>query len=137
MTVGRTLRGEFDPSNPVRSFLDTVRRVVTQPAAFFAGLPRQGALTIPLIFALVCFLINAVFSGILELAGVEVNHWFLRVAEEGNFFERFVEFVGTLVLTPILGGIGVLIGAGILQLLTRLIVGPQNAGYRASFRVTA
>src|SRR3954470_21448730 len=137
MTTGRTPRGEFDPSNPVRSFPDTVRRVLTRPASFFAGLPRRGPLTNPLIFALICFLIYAVFSGVLELAGVEVNQWFMRVAEERNIFERSVEFVGTLVLTPILGGIGVFVGAGILQLLTRLIVGSQNAGYRASFRITA
>src|ERR671917_43751 len=92
MVVGRTTGGDFEPSAPLNSFVDTVRRVVTQPTSFFRGLPRQGNFANPLIFALICFVINAIFTGLLELAGVGP---------------------------------------------TRLIVGANNSGYRASFRVAS
>jgi hypothetical protein len=110
---------------------------VTQPTSFFRGLPRQGTVANPLIFALICFVINAIFTGLLELAGIGASRWFVRVAEEGNIFERIIDFLGTLVFTPTAGVIGVFIGAAILQLLTQLIVGANNSGYRATFRVTS
>lgn len=137
MAMGRTTGGDFDRSAPLNSFVDTVRRVVTQPTSFFRGLPRQGNFANPLIFALICFVINAFFAGLLELAGVGASRWFARVAEGRNILERLIDFLGNLVFTPILGVIGIFIGAAILQLLTQLIVGANNSGYRATFRVTA
>lgn len=137
MAVGRTTGGDFEPSAPLNSFVDTVRRVVTQPTSFFRGLPRQGNFANPLIFALICFVINAILTGLLELAGVGASRWFVRVADGRNIFERVIDFLGTLVFTPIAGVIGIFIGAAILQLLTRLIVGANNSGYRASFRVAS
>jgi hypothetical protein len=49
---------DYNLSDPVNSFVDVVRRVVFQPAAFFAGLPRQGSLLNPLVFALICIEIS-------------------------------------------------------------------------------
>ena len=43
--------GDYDLSDPVGGFADVVRRVVLQPQPFFAGLPRQGGLLGPLVFA--------------------------------------------------------------------------------------
>ena len=47
------------------------------------------------------------------------------------------EFIGSVVLAPIGGLIGVLIVAGVAHLLVRLIVGAANAGFGATFRVAA
>ena len=38
MGIGRRSGGDYDLSDPVGSFVDVVRRVVLQPAAFFATL---------------------------------------------------------------------------------------------------
>ena len=43
---------EFDPSNPLSSFVDVIRRIVLHPVVFFAGIPRRGGLSSPFIFAL-------------------------------------------------------------------------------------
>src|SRR5215212_4029443 len=70
MGVRRTSGADYDLSNPVESFADVVRRVVLQPVAFFAGLPRRGSFLNPLIFALICTEVSAILGGILRLAGV-------------------------------------------------------------------
>ena len=43
MGVGRSASGgEYNLSDPLGSFVDVVRRVVLQPAQFFAAMPRSG-----------------------------------------------------------------------------------------------
>jgi hypothetical protein len=42
-----------------------------------------------------------------------------------------------LILTPIFTVIILLIWAGVLHLLVRFLVGPQNAGFEATFRVSS
>jgi hypothetical protein len=49
-----TSGGDYDLSDPVNSFAEVVKRVVLQPSAFFARLPRQGGFLNPLVFALIC-----------------------------------------------------------------------------------
>ena len=70
MGVGRRSGGDYDLSDPVGSFVDVVRRVVLQPAAFFAGLPRQGSLVNPLMFALICTEISVILVGLLTFVDV-------------------------------------------------------------------
>ena len=62
--------GDYDLSDPVGGFADVVRRVVLQPQAFFAGLPRQGSLLGPLVFALVCIEVSVLLVGLLTFLGV-------------------------------------------------------------------
>jgi hypothetical protein len=137
MGIRRTTSGgDYDLSNPVESFADVVRRVVLQPVGFFAGLPRRGSLLNPLVFALICTEIAAIFGGILSLAGAGgafVAGYGLQVPEN----QGFGEFIGSVVLAPIGGTIGVFVVAGIAHLLVRLVVGATNAGFRATFRVAA
>ena len=71
MGVGRSASGgDYDLSDPINSFVDVVRRVVFQPAAFFAGLPRQGILLNPLVFALICIEISVLLVGLLTFIEV-------------------------------------------------------------------
>jgi hypothetical protein len=65
-----TSGGDYDLSDPLNSFVDVVRRVVFQPSAFFAGLPRQGSLLSPLLFALVCTEISVLLVGLLTFLDV-------------------------------------------------------------------
>src|SRR5215210_2055478 len=136
MGVRRTSEGDYDLSNPVESFVDTVRRVVLQPVGFFASLPRRGSLLNPLVFALICTEISAILGGILRLAGVGerfVAGYGFQVPEN----QGIGEFIGSVILAPIGGAIGVFIVAGIAHLLVRLVVGATNAGFAATFRVVA
>jgi hypothetical protein len=136
MGIRRTSGADYDLSNPVESFADVVRRVVLQPVGFFAGLPRRGSLLNPLVFALICTEIAAILGGILSLAGVGgafVTGYGFQVPQN----QGLGEFIGSVVLAPIGGAIGVFVVAGIAHLLVRLVVGVTNAGFGATFRVAA
>lgn len=134
MGVRSTSGGDYDLSNPLQSFVDTVRRVVLQPVGFFAGLPRRGVLLSPLIFALICTEISAILGGVLRLAGVGEDFlagYGLQVPEN----QDFGEFVGSVIFAPIGGIIGVFVIAGIAHLLVILVVGTTRSGFGATFRV--
>jgi hypothetical protein len=120
----RTEGGDYDLSNPINSFIDVVRRLVFRPVSFFAGLPRRGNFINPLVFALICYEISAILGGLLGLAGGEPDR-------------GLGPFIVSLVVAPIGGAIGLLILAGILHLLVRLIVGVGNSGFGATFRAAS
>jgi hypothetical protein len=65
-----TQGGDYDLSDPVNGFVDIVRRVVLQPRAFFAGLPRQGSFLGPLVFALICIEVSVFLVGLLTFLDV-------------------------------------------------------------------
>jgi hypothetical protein len=114
--------GEFDYSDPVQSFINAVRNVVTAPADFFRSIRRQGDFVNPLIFAIICYEVSAILGGIIALA----------------FSSRgFGGFLASIIFAPIGAAIGLFIGAGILHLLVMLIVGSRNSGFEGTFRVGA
>ena len=118
--------GEFDYSDPVQSFINTVRTVVTAPVGFFRGIRREGDFVNPLIFAIICYEVSAILGGLLSLVGVSMG---------GT--RGFGSFLIGIILAPIGAAIGLFIGAGILHLLVMLIVGSRNAGFEGTFRVGA
>ena len=113
---------EFRYTDPVQTFIATVRSVVTTPAAFFRGILRQGDFVNPLIFALICYEVSAIIGGLLRLVGVGTDM-------------GFGSYLVSIILAPIFAAIGLFIGAGILHLLVMLIVGSRNAGFEGTFRV--
>jgi hypothetical protein len=130
--------GEFDLSNPINSFADVVKRVVLQPVRYFAGVPRSGSLLNPLVFALVCVVISAILSALLVLAGVQQNPGFNLNPQNAipTVFAPGSALLGIL-FAPIGGAIGLFVVAAIQQLLVRLIVGANNSGFDATFRVAS
>ena len=121
-TSGVAAGAEFRYTDPVQTFISTVRGVVLQPASFFGGILRRGDFINPLIFALICYEVSAILGGLIGLA----------------FGSRgFGGFVSGIILGAIAAAIGLFIGAGILHLLVMLIVGSRNGGYEATFRVFA
>ena len=116
--------GEFNYSDPVQSFINTVRNVVTAPVGFFRGIRREGDFVNPLIFAIICYEVSAILGGLLSLVGVSGSR-------------GFGAFLIGLILAPIGAAIGLFIGAGILHLLVMLIVGSRNSGFEGTFRVSA
>ncbi len=134
--ASRTTRpgGDYDLSDPVESFVDVVRRVVVQPAAFFAGLPRQGSLLNPLAFALICTEISVLLVGLLTFVGVPGGALWLFGAE-GD--QGLLEFLGGLVVTPIAATVGIFLTALVTHLLVVLVVGSGHSGFRATFRIVS
>jgi len=116
--------GEFNYQDPVQSFINAVRNVVTTPVGFFRGIRREGDFVNPLIFAIICYEVAAILGGLLSLVGV----WDTK---------GFGSFLVGIILAPIGAAIGLFIGAGILHLLVMLIVGSRNSGFESTFRVGA
>src|SRR3712207_3865334 len=130
----RAQGGDYDLSDPVGSFVDVVRRVAFRPAAFFAGLPRQGGLLGSLVFALVCIEVSAILVGLLTFLGVPggMTSLFGARGDQG-----FLAFLGGLVIAPIAGAVGVFLTALLTHLLVVLVVGSGHSGFGATFRVVA
>jgi hypothetical protein len=116
--------GDYNLSDPIHSFIDTVRRVVLQPVSFFASLPQSRNLVNPLVFALICIEISTILGGLLGLVRV-------------GTYRGLGSFIASIIAAPIGGAIGLFILAAILHLLVRLVVGAGNSGFEATFRVAA
>ncbi len=114
--------GEFDYRDPVQSFINVVRNVVTDPVGFFLGIRPRGDFVNPLIFAVICYEVYAILSGIIAVA---------------SGAQGFGRFLVEIILAPIGAVIFLFIGAGIFHLLVMLIVGSPNAGFEGTFRVGA
>jgi hypothetical protein len=123
---------DYDLSDPINSFVDVVRRVVLQPTAFFAGLPRQGSFLNPLVFALICTEISVLLVGLLSFVDVPggMNSLFGASGDQG-----FLEFLGGLVVAPIAAAVGIFLTALVTHLLVILVVGSGHAGFGATFRI--
>jgi hypothetical protein len=119
---------EFTYTDPVQSFVDTVRSVVLTPVDFFRGIRRQGDIANPLIFALICAVVSGVLSGIIAFVGALVS--------DAGVGEAFSGLLGGVFLSPIATAIGLFIGAAIYYLLVMFLVKP-NSGFEATFRVLA
>lgn len=134
----RPSQREFDPSDPLSSFLDVLRSVILHPVDFFSGIPRQEGLGNPLLFALICIVISAVLNAVVGLIGVQSAQSSSGLIEPlGLRSQSFGGFVATVVLLVVIGIISLLIVAGLYQLAVRIVVGAENAGYSATFRVVA
>ena len=77
-----------------------------------------------MIFAVICYEIFTILSGIFALAGIGGR-------------QGIGGFIVSLILAPIGAVIGLFIAAGILHLLVMLIVGSGNSGFEATLRVGA
>jgi hypothetical protein len=118
---------EFDPSDPVRSFVETVRRVLFSPRDFFRGMPRRGGYLNPLIFGAACTLIGALLTAVLNEVAQVLPGMPILGADIGFVFSVTFAFVWTMV--------GLVVSTGIYQLFVRLIIGRNNGGLGATFRV--
>ena len=118
---------DYDLSNPIKSFVEVVDRVVRRPSEFFSSIPRRGNLLAPLVFAMICIEISAILGGLVRLL------W--TTGATGGF--RLGDFLGSVIAAPIGGAIGLFILAGIAYLLVILFVGSENSGFESTFRVVS
>ncbi|MGI9050681.1 MAG: YIP1 family protein [Rubrobacteraceae bacterium] len=126
-----SVTAEFTYTDPVQSFVGTVREMVTRPVGFFRGIARRGDFVNPLIFALVCALISASIGGFLGILYAIVG------IGDGGIVGATGAVVASMFFTPIISAIALFICAGILHLLVALIIKPVDTGFEATFRVVS
>lgn len=106
------------PPSALEDVLPTAIQLFTDPRAFFASMPREGGYEAPGIFAAIMLVGYGVIFGLFALAHLHLGG-----------------FLISLVLMPVLGVIGLLIGAAVLLLLSRALGG--DASFESSFRIAA
>lgn len=135
----------FEPSEPVGSFVETARRVTLEPAGFFAGVTGEDRVWPPMAFAVICGVVSAAFGLAVELlVPVDFGPFggeTLGLPEgfSGQFSGLALVgiFVAFVVLAPLFILLGLYIGSLIYQALVRIVVGRENAGYWATFKIYA
>ncbi len=106
------------PASALEEVLPTVIQVVTDPRGFFESMPREGGYEAPGIFAAIMLVVYGAVFGIFSL-----------------FHLHFGGFLLALIVTPIFGAIGLLIGSAILFFLSRALGGETS--FESSFRIVA
>jgi len=106
------------PSRPIEDALPTAIEVLTDPRGFFASLDREGGYEQPAMFAGLLLIVHAAILALFPLV-------------------RFglLAAIATLMMTPLFGAIGLLIGAAIVLIVSRALGG--EATFESSFRIVA
>lgn len=136
----------FDTSRPVDSFVETTRRILLEPTEFFRGVTGSDRVWPPIAFAVICGVVSVVLGIAVELL-VPVDFGVfgggsggIRETLPGRFDGLVLAGIVAgfiLVLVPLFVLLGLYIGSFIYQILIRLIVGRENAGYWATFKIYA
>jgi hypothetical protein len=136
---------DFSLGEPVGSFIETCRRLVTGPVEFFARLPTKGGYLNPLSFAMICVLLATIVGSILGFGLQALTLIPLLQQDMGSelpFSGATLAlilvgfFIALLMLSPLSAAIGLFIGAGIYHVVVMLFV-RDNMGYQATFRAMA
>lgn len=104
--------------SPLEDVLPSAIEVLTDPRAFFSTMPRDGGYEAPGIFAGVMLVVYGAIFGLFSL---------LRL--------KLLGFIAALIFVPILGAIGLGIGAAVVLFLSRALKG--EATFESSFRIVA
>lgn len=110
---GKEEAGEFDPSDPLNSFIEVWKGVILTPVDFFKAMPKSGGYGNPTIFAVITFIIYGIGIALV------------------TFGKGFAGIIGT----PVGGIIGLFIGAAILWVCAKIVGGKGD--YEATYRVLA
>jgi hypothetical protein len=97
-------------------YIETWKEVIQSPSDFFRRMPTTGGYADPLTFAAISFAISGILSALLSfgISGIFGMH--------GREFS-FLTLIGLVVATPILGIIGLLIGAAIFYIIYKVLGG--------------
>lgn len=121
--------GGFDRSDPLRSFLNTLPRVLFSPRTFFHEISNRRGFANPLIFATICALIGAVLRGVFNELAQGVSGLQFLAAQTGMLSVAAWAFIYSMV--------GLMISTGVYHLLVLLLAGASNVGLEGTFRVTS
>lgn len=111
------------PGPAVQRYVDTAKGVLTESAAFFRRMRRDGGLGAPLVYAMVGVVIGSLGSllgsTMMPFGGLDGSSFLLP-----------------LILIPVFSLIGLFIGSGILHLLFMLVAGSRQS-FETTFRLLA
>jgi hypothetical protein len=107
-----------DAASQLQDLVPTATAVLSDPNTFFAAMPKQGGLEAPGAFALAMLVAEGAILAVLSLLTFQV----------GGVF-------ASLIGVPILGAIGLLIGAAIVLFVSGALGG--EATFESSFRIVA
>ena len=119
MTEGKAA---FDVEGYLKPLMDTVQRVITDPAGFYREMPKTGGLVDPLIFMVSMGVVSGIIQAILGIIGLGVV---------GSFFMA----IASIIIAPIMIVIFGFIVAGILFLIWKAL-GSQEP-FEVAFRCLA
>jgi len=109
-----------DAEGYFKPIMDTVQRVITDPAGFYREMPRSGGLADPVIFVVSMGVVAGIIQALLGMLGL------------GPLGQSFFMAVASIVIVPIFAVIGAFIGGGILYLIWKAL-GSQEP-FEVSFR---
>jgi hypothetical protein len=121
--------GGFDYSDPLRSFLTTLPKVLFSPRTFFRDISGRRGFANPLIFAATCILIGALLSGVFGVLTRGVPGMQFLATQTGLLFNVISAFVS--------GIVGLVILTGIYHLIVMVLAGTNHAGLEGTFRVVS
>ena len=121
---------EFNLSEPINSFVATVRAIALVPVAFYSGMSRRGDYLSPLAFSLICFEILALAGGVVGFIGALID-------PSTGFFGALGSFLLLVLLTPVVGTVLLFFSAAIYHLVVYLLVKPSASGFETTFRILA
>jgi hypothetical protein len=134
-TPGPALSGPpwEQPGDFVQRFIGTVRELLTEPRRFFGSMRREGGLANPLIFAIIGMLVGAVANYVYSFA---LGGLGAGLPGMGDYSGMMSGGFASVIMLPIVGTLGLFIGAAIYHGLLSLM-GGVRAGFEATFRVCA
>jgi hypothetical protein len=107
-----------EPASPLEDVLPTAIEVLGDPRGFYASMPQEGGYEAPGIFAGVMLLAYGTLLAIGSLLHLQI-----------------LGVLVSLIIFPLLGAIGLAIGAAIILFLSRALGG--HATFESSFRIVA
>jgi hypothetical protein len=119
MTEKRTA---IDVEGYLKPLMDTVRKIITDPAGFFREMPTSGGLADPVVFMVSMGVAAGIIHALLEMLGLGVTGSF-RMA------------LASIIFIPIAAVIGGFIGAAILFVIWKALGSQQP--FEVSFRCMA
>ncbi len=141
MSAGSNFGGgrEFDVSDPVDSFVETVRGVLLEPREFFSGISTSGSLKNPLIFGLVCLFVSALLARLMGLLSVLGSGPLTMDRSLGNFTqglgisEALLVVLLIIVVAPLSALLRLYIYSAIVHILVMIFV-RNNLPFEATLR---
>ncbi len=115
-------------------FIETVKRVMLAPAAFFYKMPLKG-LTMPLAFFLIIMVIQALATFVWNMAGVFPTTAQHEAGEMGIGMMG-IGSVFIIIIYPLFMGLWLFVASGITHLFLTLFQSGQS-GFEGTFRATA
>ena len=121
------------------NFIDTWKKVITSPSAFYESMPKEGGYGEPLKFALINFIVLGIGSAIITIlynligfslpSNVSLMGTSTTIATEITI----MSVISDIIVTPIIGIIGLFISGVILFILFKIVGG--SGSYEGTVRI--